>query len=179
MIEMCNKFIKPTFFILSCVCLLSCQNKKSINNLEQDNDKNNVEKHLKTKPKFVFVVFYVDEPKLKIEKQLDTENQSAYDLELKYKDYYYCEFEKTNYKSEIQEIKNYNEDKKFKMLDYFESQLNIQLMAINSVFHTNLLIKCKDEEAKELYEHYKCSILDRQIFTYNSYSDASKARQKN
>lgn len=37
MIEIYNKIIKPAFLILWCVFLFSCQNKKNIINLEQDN----------------------------------------------------------------------------------------------------------------------------------------------
>ena len=173
-----KKIIKPALLILFYVCVFSCQNKKNVYDLEKENEKNNIENNLTQKPKYVFVVFNVEEPKLKIEKQFTRENQDASDLEIQYKDYYYVEFEKTIYKSEIKETLNYNEDKKFKILDDFESQLNLSLILINSVFHDNLFIKCKDEDLRELYRETECRIKDRQIFIYDSYSEASQARQK-
>ena len=38
MIKKYNKIIKPTLLILFYVCVVSCQNKKNINNLETEND---------------------------------------------------------------------------------------------------------------------------------------------
>lgn len=170
--------IKPALIILCCVFVVSCQNKKNTNDMETENETVNIDYKIKKKPKYIFVVFYVEEPKLKTEKQFTRENQGPYDLEIKYKDYYYVEFEKTTYKSEIQESLNYNEDIKFKILDDLERQLNLRLILVNLGFHDSLLIKCKDEDVKESYRETECRITDRQIFTYDSYSEASQARQK-
>lgn len=178
MIKISKKIINTVILIICSLSVFSCQNKKNVDDIENENEKNNIENNLTQKPKYVFVVFNVEEPKLKIEKQFTRENQDASDLEIKYKDYYYVEFEKTNYKSEIKETLNYNEDKKFKILDDFESHLNLRLILINSVFHDNLFINCKDEDLRELYRETECRIKDRQIFTYDSYSEASQARQK-
>lgn len=177
MIKKYNKVIKQALTILCYVFVVSCQNKKDTNNLETINETVNIENKIKEKPKYIFVVFYVEEPKLKIEKQFTRDNQDPYDLEIKYKDYYYVEFEKTTYKSEIQEIIGYNEDKKFKILDNLESKLNTRLILVNLSFHNSLLIKCKDEDVKETNRETECRITDRQIFTYDSYSEASQARQ--
>lgn len=166
MIKKFNKIIKQALTILCYVFVVSCQNKKNTNNLETINETVNIEKRRKEKPKYIFVVFYVEEPKLKITKYHEID------------DFFYVEFEKTTYKTEIQEVIGYNEDKKFKILDNLESQLNTRLILVNLSFHNSLLIKCTDEDAKETYRETECRITDRQIFTYDSYSEASQARQK-
>ncbi len=75
MIKKYNKIIKPALIILCYVFLVSCQNKKNTNNMETENKTVNIDNKIKKKPKYTFVVFYVEEPKLKIEKQFTRENQ--------------------------------------------------------------------------------------------------------
>jgi hypothetical protein len=82
-----------------------------------------------------------------------------------------------SYKSEIQEVYRYNEDIKYKILDDFQNEVNNQLILKSSVYSNNLWIKCKDEALRDLYKNYEFKIIDRQVYSFDSYSEASKSKE--
>lgn len=160
---------------------ISCNNKSNDSfstESEAQTESTNIENLENSKPKYVFAIFTVEEPNLKIENEIDfTAKLEPYDLDLKYKDIYDVEYKKVIYKSEIQEIYNCDDQLKFKFLDDFEIELETQLNLKNMAYHNNLWIKCKDDEARELLMDNVSNILERTIYTFDTYSEASKSRQ--
>ena len=171
------KYFRISIILLT---IISCKNKDNDSfsrESETQTKPSNIEYIKKSTPKYVFAVFLVEEPSLKIDKELDLSTQEPYDLNLKYKDIYDIELNKRSYKTEIKEIYDFNDDIKYKIIDDFEIEVNDQLAVENSVYRTNLWIKCKDEELRDLFKNYEFKIIDRQVLSFDSYSEASKSRQ--
>ena len=59
MIKISKKIINTVILIICSLSVFSCQNKKNVDDIENENEKNNIENNLTQKPKYVFVVFNV------------------------------------------------------------------------------------------------------------------------
>lgn len=170
------KLFKTSIILL---IFISCKNKSNDSfstEPEYQTESTDIENVENSKPKYVFTVFTVEEPQLTIKKE-EYYSDDPYDLNLKYRDIYDVELNKVSYKTEIQEIYGYNDDIKYKIIDDFEIEVNDKLILKSSVYSDNLWIKCKDEGLRDLFKNYEFKIIDRQVLSFDSYSEASKSRQ--
>lgn len=169
--------IKHTKIFVILLTFISCNNKgnDSFSSDSESQFESNVNEKVENS-KFVYAVFTVEEPELIIKKE-EYYSDDPYDLRLKYKDVYDVELNKVFYKSEIQEIYGYNEDIKYKILDDFQNEVNNQLILKKSVYSNNLWIKCKDDALRDLFKNYEFKIIDREVNSFDSYSEASKSKE--
>jgi hypothetical protein len=129
--------------------------------------------------KYVYVVFKVREPKLH---HSDAKyGQSGFD---KYTptipatpEINFVTFENHLYAGEVQEIADYNEDKKYEYMDIMESNFREKL---SGDFELGVMQNVSDKEEREqLLRENKTKIIDRKIEVFNSYKEASIHKNNN
>ncbi|MDG4950479.1 DUF4339 domain-containing protein [Weeksellaceae bacterium KMM 9724] len=113
--------------------------------------------------KYVYIVFDVSIPK-----ELGY-NEGMYDssLGINIKGTYYPIYEDSQLISDVLEIEDYSEDLKHRLFDSFESQ-NIEPSGFPSLRASN---------SQGIFE-YRAKVLQRNIYVFDSYSEASKHRRK-
>ena len=125
--------------------------------------------------KFVYVSIEIQKPELKV-----LQIPSYYDANGFYQTYepdYFIDYIEETHTTDIFEIQDYNIDEEYKIMDNAREQLSYQLNTYNHIYSTNLLIKCKDEIERERLSKEKSKIIDTQIFTFDSYAEASQHKQ--
>lgn len=90
---------------------------------------------------------------------------------------YYCDiaWENKDRITDIFEIEDYNEDVKYMHLDKAEKDVKNELFYLKDNFTASILRDCKNDDKREIIksQNYKSEVTDRQIFTFDSYSEAS------
>ncbi|RKS92673.1 putative oligomerization/nucleic acid binding protein [Flavobacterium limicola] len=95
---------------------------------------------------------------------------------------YYCDiaWENKDRITDIFEIEDYNEDVKYMHLDKAEKDVKNELFYLKDNFTASILRDCKNDDKREIIkgQNYKSEVTDRQIFTFDSYSEASINKEK-
>ena len=141
-------------------------------------DNTSYQEPLKVK-KFVYVIFKVSSPELEDYKMVrDSTNTLGF---LTSKNGYKLSWKDKILMSKILEIDNYKEDKKHIYIDKAQKNIIIELKRYDSIFAVTLFKKTKDDSALKTTNNnrYKSEVTDRQIFTFDSYSEASISKEKN
>lgn len=132
----------------------------------------NYQEPLKVK-KFVYIIFKVSSPELEdYEMVRDSTNTLGF---LTSKNGYKLSWKNKIIMSEILEIDNYDKDKKYTYIDKEQKNIILELKRYDSIFARTLFKKTKDDSALKTTNNnrYKSEVTDRQIFTFDSYSEAS------
>lgn len=123
--------------------------------------------------KYVYMVFSVSEPKLIKETFMPSGNDIFGNPRTGIETFYRVEYEKYTYTTEIQELKNYNEDIKFKYIDKMEENV---LNRANLSFNTDVF-RLSDED-KESIRDNGAKIINKKMNEFNTYKEASIHRNK-
>lgn len=123
--------------------------------------------------KYAYMMFSVSEPKL-IKDEWTSSVPDLFGKRSETTTMYRAEYEKYSYTTEIQELRNYNEEIKFKYIDKMEE---------NVLFRSNLSFKndvfrLSDNDKKSL-EDDGAKIIDKKINVFNTYKEASIHKNKN
>ena len=127
--------------------------------------------------KFVYVIFKVSSPVLEDYKMVrDSTNTLGF---LTSKNGYKLNWKDKIMMSKILEIDNYEEDKKYTYIDKAQKNIILELKRYDSIFALTLFKKTKDDSALKTTNNnkYKSEVTDRQIFTFDSYSEASTDKE--
>ncbi|TRW97177.1 SHOCT domain-containing protein [Flavobacterium gawalongense] len=143
-----------------------------IDNYENSNIVTNYQK------KFVYIVITTKEPKLIHHDGIFLPSSEVDGFSTRTEDIDYVDYETSTYSTEIKEISDYNEDTKNILLDKTEYDVK-QRMNMSSNFQTDLFIKCKDENKRSTLKDNYSKIIDRQIYAFDTYTDASLDKQAN
>ncbi|MBP6039938.1 MAG: SHOCT domain-containing protein [Flavobacterium sp.] len=122
--------------------------------------------------KFVFVVFNVETPKLHTF-SIEGYNDGITNFYRPAEYFYSTEWTKSIFTSEIIEIEDYNEDSKNRILDQTELQMNEKLRISDIKYNSEIILKCNDERKKEELKDAKSKILEKNIYAFDTYSEAS------
>lgn len=126
--------------------------------------------------KYTYAVIEVENPELQITKGYYKAQPTMFESDY-VEDSYYATYRKTTYMSDIIEIKDYTEDNKNRVLDNFEKEIKLKLSDADYNYEMKLLIDCKDESKREELKQDKSKINFGQIFTFDTYSDASISKR--
>lgn len=86
----------------------------------------------------------------------------------------YAKYEDENNLTDVIELDTYNEDIKYRLLDDFEKKVKEQYKNIGTSLYLEAFDKYGSREADEIKkEEYNIKILSRDIFVFDSYSEAS------
>jgi|GEM_PF-1881762 len=129
--------------------------------------------------KFVYVIIKTKEPELEHSEGVYISDGVGGFGGTRTNDINYVKWENYAYKSEIQEIQNYNEDKKFRLLDEVES-LTRQKLSIRDInFRSEVFMKVRDENERSKLENNSIKIIDRKACVFDTYKEASEHKNKN
>lgn len=144
---------------------------------EDVNPNYNYQEPIKNK-KFVYVVFNLETPKLD-----KFTIEGSYDYNTNFhnpsKTLYSTNWEKSSFQTEILEIEDYNEDNKNRILDQTEAQMYEKLRIYDSNYNSDIIVNCNDDREKEKLKEAKSKIIDRNIYKFDSYSEASISKRNN
>jgi Short C-terminal domain len=133
---------------------------------------NSYQEPLKTK-KFVYLVFKIDTPKLDaleiIGNALDNYRVTGY--------YYSTKWEEMVFSTEVIEVEDYTEDNKNRMLDKFEAEMESKLKMYDYNYSFDVKINCKDDSKKESLLKEQAKITKRDVYEFNTYSEASLSKR--
>jgi uncharacterized membrane protein len=135
----------------------------------------NYQPPIKTK-KFIYVIFNIETPKLhtfSIEGYNDVTTNFYKPTEY----FYSTEWIKSIFTSEIMEIEDYNEDNKNRILDQTESEMNEKLIIFDNNYNSEIIMKCNDDRKREELKIAKSKVLQRNIYAFDTYSEASIAKR--
>jgi hypothetical protein len=135
----------------------------------------NYQEPLKTK-KFIYVVFNVETPKLHTF-LIEGYNDGITNFYRPTEYFYSTEWTKSIFTSEIMEIEDYNEDSKNRILDQTESEMNEKLIIFDNNYNSEIIMKCNDERKREELKIAKSKVLQRNIYAFDTYSEASIAKR--
>ena len=90
----------------------------------------------------------------------------------------FVEWETHNYFTDIVEIKNFSEDKKYRLMDEAESITRNQTEYKNSNFSTQVLMNVSDQNEIQKLMNNKVEIISRKCFAFDSYKQASEHRSE-
>lgn len=158
--------------------LSSTSNKNENSNEPNRNSKNDQQQAIYTNTesnltKYVYMVFSVSEPKL-IEQVFMPSGKDIFgNQRTGIETMYHVEYEKYTYTTEIQEIKKYNEEIKFKYIDKMEENV---LYRSNLSFK-NDVFRLSDNHKKSL-ENDGAKIIDKKINVFSTYKEASIHKNK-
>ena len=125
--------------------------------------------------KYVYVIIKIKKPKLEVYQPMSYTNTLGY--EVTPEPTYSISFENETYTTEIIEIENYNIDEKYKAMDGAKNKMYSKLAIDDSVFSSNLWVKCKDDAKREEFQKISSEIIDTQIYDFDSYSEASRDKE--
>ena len=92
--------------------------------------------------------------------------------------YCYVELENEVFYTDIIEIESYNEDSKYKLIDNAENEISERYKFINNSLYSAAVVDYGYAAAKVLKENtYKIKIIDKELFPFESYSEASINKQ--
>lgn len=127
--------------------------------------------------KFVYIVITAKEPKLIHYNGYYIDPPSGVGSGKYIEDTDYVKYDTITYSTEIKEISDYNEDKKNMLLDKTEDEVS-QKINMSSNFQMDLFTKCHDANTRDkLKEENPPKIIDRQIYEFDNYTDASLNKQ--
>lgn len=98
-------------------------------------------------------------------------------LDLNYNFSYSVRWKDIVFLSDVIEVQDYNEDEKYKLLDQVERRLSLKIDSYNINYRLSVMNDCKDEYRQKEFLENKTQIKDRQVLTFDSYSEASIQRQ--
>ncbi|MFV8327627.1 SHOCT domain-containing protein [Flavobacterium sp. ZS1P14] len=128
--------------------------------------------------KYVYLIITTEEPRLVHNTGIYIPSGNPLIPNTHTEDMDYVVYDKNTYTTEIEEIPDYNEDVKYKLLDKAEYDVK-QKINRGSNFQMDLFLKCKDEEKRNSLKENYSKIADRQIYTFDSYAEASLDKHKN
>lgn len=138
-----------------------------------------VQSILNTK-KYVYVVIKTKEPKLDHREGIYIPSRiGEYGSETKSNDLNIVVWEDFVYTSEVQEIANFDEDKKFKLLDKAEASAQQNFINKNISFRSEVFMKVHDKTERSQLENNIGEIVDRKAYVFDTYKQASEHRNKN
>lgn len=128
--------------------------------------------------KFVYVVIKVKTPKLST---FEIGGYTDYSTGMYKPVENICstDWEESYYSTEIIEVDDYNEDEKNRLLDKTENDIESKIYYTNLNYEVSVRNNCRDESKKEELLKNKSKITDRQIFDFDTYSQASLSKQTN
>ncbi len=127
--------------------------------------------------RFVYIVIKTKEPELV--HHGGTYIPNSYGGLRKTDEINYVKWENYIYTSEIKEIQNYNEDKKFRLMDEVEGSARQKLFFKDSNFSSEVYRKVSgDDKISELQKNTG-EIIDRKALVFDTYKQASEHRNKN
>jgi len=127
--------------------------------------------------KFVYVVVEAKFPELDvfvIESYIDKYNRyhpADYSC--------FIEWSYKTYLTEIDQIPNYTEDTKYRILDKSEKQIDYYLSTADIHYRIALRDECKSQDIREELQDAKSVITESKIFTFDNYAEASRHRRSN
>ena len=143
---------------------------------ETENDEPEERSAPETATKYVYVLITTNEPELhsiKEEAPLKTGPTGYFDDSEGPKYRVYATPVHYNYASEIVTISDYNEDKKYMLMDRYENQVNQRLRDVNSNLKTQERLMMAETPS-----HAEATIISRKSFVFESYREASEHRSK-
>lgn len=121
--------------------------------------------------KFVYVVFKIKVPKLV---SYTTGGYEQFDFR---ETHHYTNWEELGLSTEIIEVDDYTEDNKNRILDQTASKMDIEFNTYNGNYLTEILTKCSDIDEREKLNKEKSQIIEQNIYSFDSYSEASMAKR--
>jgi hypothetical protein len=164
--------MKKLILLLLCSLFISCfKEPKNINSdvkkevVRNDSVPNINSNVIKIQKKFAYVVIQISKPVLYGEKSNFIDIPSIC----------YAKYVVENNSTDIIELESYNEDIKYQLLDGFESRVKEKYKGIGTSLYLEAFDKYGSREAEEIKNaEYNIKILSRDIFVFDSYSEASK-----
>ncbi|TRX11046.1 SHOCT domain-containing protein [Flavobacterium gawalongense] len=127
--------------------------------------------------KYVYIIITIEEPRLVHHSGMYMASANPLIPGTFTEDTDFVVFDKSAYSTEIEEITDYNEDTKYKLLDKAEYDVK-QRIDRGSTYQMDLFTKCKDEDKRNSLKENYSKITDRQIYTFDSYAEASLDKHK-
>ncbi len=121
--------------------------------------------------KFVYVVFKAKTPKLVY---FTTGGITQFDLT---ENHYYTNWDEFDFTTDIIEVEDYTEDNKNRILDQTAFQMSNKFNMYNADYLTDILINCKDPSKRAELKKEKSQIVEQNIYSFDSYSEASTSKR--
>ncbi|MFV8354370.1 SHOCT domain-containing protein [Flavobacterium sp. XS2P14] len=126
--------------------------------------------------KFVYVLIKTKEPTF-----FYLQGMGHYDVNLGFvrdiEDTNTVTWKENTYTTDIKEITDYNEDAKYRFLDETEPIVRMKLAYADSNFSDNVYSKCTDASKKSSLVENHSELIDKNIFVFDSYKEASIHRE--
>ena len=153
------------------------------NNNVKNSTSETFENSTKMTTRFAYVVFKVSKPRLhhtddkyirsiNIPGQLPTQSQTIKGIN-------YVEYDSYIITTDVVEIKDYNEDAKYKLIDEQERIVKQQVSNQDVGFHIDVMSYVEDPEERTRMMNTQSKVIDRKCMVFNSYKEASKFRLDN
>lgn len=153
------------------------------NNIVSNTTSETIDNSTKLTTRFAYVVFKVSKPRLhhtddkyirsiNIPGQLPTQSQTI-------KGVNFVEYDSYIMTTDVVEIKDYNEDAKYKLIDEQEKIAKQQLSNQDVGFHVDVMSYVNDPEERSRMMNTQSKVIDRKCNIFNSYKEASKFRLDN
>jgi len=126
--------------------------------------------------RYIYIVVTATVPKLNVS-QISGYTDFSTDIHHPTQYFYSTEWMESIYTTEIVEIKNYTDDEKHTLLDETELDVKIKISYANMDYQTELSIKCNDATKREMLANEKARILDKKIYDFSTYAEASMHKQ--
>lgn len=151
----------------------------SQNNSQAFGPLNNPSLNIGGNTKFVYVVIKTKEPELEHSEGIYIPDRVGGFGGTRTEDINFVKWENYVYTSEIQEIQNYNEDKKFRLMDEGESSARQELTYKDMNFRSDVFMKVSDDRERRKLENNTAEIIDRKAYVFDTYKQASEHKNKN
>lgn len=126
--------------------------------------------------KYVYIIFDIEKPVLKVS-VFEKISSLSTNLHSSPQDIYSTELVKISFISDILEIEDYSEDNKNRILDLTEAKLYDRLRNFDSDYNFDIISKCKDETQRNELQEAKSKIVERNIYEFDTYSEASISKR--
>lgn len=127
--------------------------------------------------KFVYVLIKIKEPKFShLDGYRQMNDNLVYEQVIEERNEVF--WEEVIYTTDINEIKDFNEDAKYRFLDEVEPIIRMKLAYADSNFSNNVYGKCTDASKKSSLVENHSKLIDKNIFVFDSYKEASIHREK-
>lgn len=125
--------------------------------------------------KFVFLKITAKTPELEV-----YQTPSYYDDFGFYKTYepsFSVNYISKTFTTDILEVSTYNIDEEYRLKDKANNDVKYQLGTYDNIYSSDLLVKCKDYNRYKELQNEKSKIIETEIFTFNTYAEASQYKQ--
>ncbi len=152
------------------------RNLQNLDNSHSNYSQNNYSnENLVGNKKFIYAVFKVQIPKLEYKNSEVYTNLNG--IPETFPETASTIFKESFFITDIIEVDNFNEDEKYKHLDYAEKEINKNLRNLNQQFLLEIF-KIRDDQLRNSFNNIKCKIISREILAFDSYSDASISKEQ-